>query len=260
MKKKSFGKQLWNHWCDVVFPTLSCGGCGEKTSETYVGICDFCVEAMVEARMNHEFCSRCGSFYASQFMSCPSCFQDTRHRYYSKVQSFCIYDEVSAPLVKAFKFHRALYLAEPMAKLMAGFLDIDEDGRFDSIVPVPLHRRRYRERGYNQSLLLAKALVEFRSLAVASDILVKVKDTPSQTTLSGLQRRNALRGAYDVTEQGREAVEGRRLILLDDVITTGATAIECAKVLKHYGAKEIKVVTFAAGSRKFDGNFNGTLS
>ena len=113
MKKKSFGKQLWNHWCDVVFPTLSCGGCGEKTSETYVGICDFCVEAMVEARMNHEFCSRCGSFYASQFMSCPSCFQDTRHRYYSKVQSFCIYDEVSAPLVKAFKFHRALYLADP---------------------------------------------------------------------------------------------------------------------------------------------------
>ena len=69
-----------------------------------------------------------------------------------------------------------------MAKLMAGFLDIDEDGRFDSIVPVPLHRRRYRERGYNQSLLLAKALVEFSSLAVASDILVKVKDTPSQTT------------------------------------------------------------------------------
>ncbi|MEE0777372.1 MAG: ComF family protein [Bacillota bacterium] len=259
MKKKSFWKTLGKQCFDVVFPTLYCGGCGEKTSQSYAGICHYCLEEMVEARVKHKFCSRCGSFYAPQFMSCPNCFEDQVQRHYSKVQSFCIYDSPAREFVKALKFRRALYLADSMAKLMAGFLDIEEDGRFDFLTAVPLHPQRMKERGYNQSVLLAEALTEFTGLTVEDNLLMKVVNTCAQTSLQGEKRRNNMKNAYAVTVRGFEVLEGKRIILVDDVITTGSTASECARMLKRGGAKEIKVVTFAGSGRNFSGGFNGTL-
>jgi ComF family protein len=111
------------------------------------------------------------------------------------------------------------------------------------LVPVPLHPRRARERGFNQSELLALEIARRRGLASAADVLVRRRDTSSQTGLSAAQRRRNVRGAFLVRRRAR--VAGRSVVLVDDVITTGATAIECARVLREAGAKEVRLLAAA---------------
>ncbi|HET7747559.1 MAG TPA: ComF family protein [Vicinamibacteria bacterium] len=113
----------------------------------------------------------------------------------------------------------------------------------DVVVPVPLHPRRKRERGFNQSEELARALGRAGGLAVAPTALVRRTDTVSQSGLSAAARRRNVAGAFAV--RGRAQVAGRVVVLVDDVYTTGATARACAAALREGGAREIRVVTVA---------------
>jgi ComF family protein len=111
------------------------------------------------------------------------------------------------------------------------------------LVPVPLHPRRRRERAFNQAELLAVALGAGRGLPVCRDALVRRKDTPAQTGLSAAARRRNVAGAFVVRRQAR--VAGRVVVLVDDVLTTGATTRACAEVLRRAGAAEVRVLTVA---------------
>jgi ComF family protein len=111
------------------------------------------------------------------------------------------------------------------------------------LVPVPLHPRRRRERGFNQSELLAKALARRHHLAVAPDAVVRRKETAPQTGLSAAARRSNVAGAFAVRRRSR--VAGRVVVLVDDVVTTGATARACARVLRDAGAVEVRLLTAA---------------
>lgn len=111
------------------------------------------------------------------------------------------------------------------------------------VVPVPLHRRRARLRGFNQSELLARELGARRGLDVACDVLVRHRDTPSQTGLSAARRRRNVSAAFAVS-QGRR-VRDRVVVLVDDVFTTGATAMACTRVLRASGATQVRLVTAA---------------
>lgn len=114
---------------------------------------------------------------------------------------------------------------------------------YDVILPVPLHLKRLRWRGFNQSLLLAQAIGQKEKIAVEPFLLERTRSTAPQTQLSEKERKDNVRGAFRVSNPDR--LQGTRILLIDDVYTSGATVNECARVLRHSGATDIDVFTLA---------------
>jgi ComF family protein len=118
-----------------------------------------------------------------------------------------------------------------------------EPAAMDLLVPVPLHPRRLRERGFNQALLLARALSRHTGIPYRKRLLQKERHTVPQVSLSGTEREKGVKGTFTVLE--RETVKEKTILLIDDVYTTGATVNECARVLLARGAKRVDVLTLA---------------
>jgi ComF family protein len=161
------------------------------------------------------------------------------------------FDDVARALVHALKYGDRLDLAPMMGRWMATagrVLTADAD----ALIPVPLHWRRYWARRFNQSALLAEPIAKASGVPVVLGVLKRVKATPQQVGLSQSARALNVQGAFRVSPSGKAAVAGRRLILVDDVITTGATVDACARALLRAGAAEVSVLAFArvvAGGR-----------
>ena len=148
-------------------------------------------------------------------------------------------------LLLDFKFHDKAYLCEIFVKFLlknkkiGGFLK-----NYDIIIPDPIHKKRQKERGYNQSLLIAsKWEKEETRISVEDNILLKTKHTKPQSTLSREERIENAKQVYEI--QNAEKIKEKDIILLDDIYTTGSTVRECAKILKENGARSIVVVTIA---------------
>ncbi len=146
-------------------------------------------------------------------------------------------------VVHALKYHNFRSLSQPMADLMAGYLSCNQIPG-DILVPVPLHRRRLKERGYNQSELLVRELGKIVGLPVADAVLCRVKDSsPQAKTTSVAERYRNVKGAFVCKDNGE--ISGRAVIVVDDVCTSGATLEACADVLKTAGAVSVWGLTFA---------------
>jgi competence protein ComFC len=156
---------------------------------------------------------------------------------FSKSITFGIYKESLAEAIHQFKFYGLKRLARPLGSLL---LEIDLP-QTDGIVSVPLSRQGLRDRGFNQSLLLAKIIAREMKVPLLMDVLFKKKDTPPQIGLSLKERLLNLQGSFEV----KKDITGLRLLLIDDVITTGATVTECSKVLLRAGAEQVFVVALA---------------
>ena len=170
---------------------------------------------------------------------------------YHRARAAVRYDEVARTLVHAFKYGDRLDLAPTMGRWMAnaGRTLLDEA---DALVPVPLHWRRQWARRFNQSALLAEVIGKACTLPVAYKALKRVKATPQQVGLSQSARAQNVQGAFRVPPDGKAAVTGRRLILIDDVLTSGATMDACARALLRAGAAQVDALVFArvvAGAR-----------
>lgn len=158
--------------------------------------------------------------------------------------SFGPYSGTLRHLVRELKFRNRRRVAERFAEMIERdpqAVELLASGGV--LVPVPLHPRRRRERGFNQSELLASALARRSRLPLAARALVRRRDTPTQTGLSAAQRRDNVRGAFAIRE--RSKVAGRIVVLVDDVLTTGATVRECAAALLEAGALSVRVLTVA---------------
>jgi competence protein ComFC len=227
----------------LVFPSF-CRLCAKplgRPGESLV--CRDCLTRLASRR--GPACLCCGRFFegAGGDHLCGRCLD--RVPPFSLHRSCGRYDGVLKDLILLFKYHRFPVLARPLARFAAESL-AGEEGLWrdaDLLVPVPLHGKRKRERGFNQSQRLARELGRIRGLEVLERCLVKVKATPPQTSLEGAGREVNVRGAYMVRKPGR--VRGRTLILVDDVFTTGSTLRECGLALKKAGARDVRALTLA---------------
>lgn len=157
------------------------------------------------------------------------------------IRSAVLFDGVLREAVHRLKYASARNLADPLAEMMAQFW-YQTPLPADVLMPVPLHPHRERERGYNQSMLLAQALGRRIGLAVLPNALVRCRNTVSQTTLNARERRANVAEAFECVS---EAVRGKRVLLIDDVCTTGATLEACSVALRQGGALSVWALTLA---------------
>ncbi len=163
---------------------------------------------------------------------------------YHRARAAVRYDDIARTLVHSLKYGDRLDLAPTAGRWMArAGRELLADA--DALVPVPLHWRRLWARRFNQSALLAKAICETTGVPVATNALKRVKATAQQVGLSQKERASNVQGAFRVSPEGRAEVKGRRLVLIDDVLTSGATADACARSLLRAGASNVDVVVFA---------------
>ena len=169
---------------------------------------------------------------------CPTC--GTRGRGFEIARALGPYDSGWGALVREFKFEKELAIARFLAARLAEYVRKEGPfGKIDRITYVPMTRTDRRARGFNQARILARGLARRLGISVER-LLVKVRQTPAQAALSAAERRNNLRGAFKVVRSGRGTV-----LIVDDILTTGATVEECARTLKTGGYARVYVLTVA---------------
>jgi len=167
-----------------------------------------------------------------------------RPRAFDRARAACLYDEASRDLILKLKHADRTDLAGLMARWLSRsarplLADVDV------VVPVPLHRWRLLRRRYNQAAEIARPLARGQGLAFLPDALERVRDTATQGGKSATGRRRNVAGAFAVRETMRDRLAGRRVLLVDDVLTTGATAQACARALKTAGAAAVHLAVIA---------------
>lgn len=222
----------------VFFPrNLTCSCCGR---ESFTGkiICERCLE---KAERNDGYiCDHCGVKTLSPAAYCERCANKLTS--FDKARSAFVYGEVTGILVQKLKYGGQKYLAEEFAEELYK-LFVASVTYADGIVCVPMSEKREKKRGYNQSKLIAEKLAEL-SLVPFLNVTVKKKETESQVGKTYKERRKNLEGSFGVSD--KSAVKDKRIVIVDDVCTTGSTADVLAAALKGAGAREVFVLTYAS--------------
>jgi len=190
-------------------------------------------------------CSRCGLVFKSREGEdhlCGRCLD--RPGAFTRARAAGIYDNALKVAIHALKFKDKVTLASPLGALLFDtFRHHWTAGDIDVVAPVPLHRHRFRRRGFNQAYLLVRRWVLPVETVVIRDLLVRTRATAPQTGLDRKQRRINIKNAFSVSRPGQSA--GKRVLLVDDVLTTGATVDACSDALIRDGAKRVDVLTLA---------------
>ena len=225
---------------DLVYPPR-CPSCGEGIA-AQEGLCSPCWSALVFP--GEPACALCQRPFGTELPTgsvCAPCLATPpRH---DGIAAGTLYNEASRKLVLAFKHGRRIALAPMLARMAAARLpELEGDWL---IVPVPLHRWRLWRRGFNQSALLAREIARSIGQPVLVDGLVRRKPTPVLGGLGRAARARALSGAIGVSDRRRAMLKGARVVLVDDVLTSGATTDACVRALKRAGAERVVVACFA---------------
>ncbi|BAI70796.1 hypothetical protein AZL_001580 [Azospirillum sp. B510] len=224
---------------DALLPPR-CLGCGEAV-DRQGGLCAACWVTLTF--IAPPLCARCGlpfEYEAQEGALCGACLAAPPP--FARARAVLAYDDGSRPLVLGFKhgdrIHAAgsygLWLARAGKELLADA---------DRLLPVPLHRARLFHRRYNQAALLAQALSKHSGVPATPDLLQRRRSTPTQGGLDRRGRHRNVKGAFCL--RPGQSVAGQRLVLIDDVMTTGATLAECTRVLLRAGAARVDVLTLA---------------
>jgi ComF family protein len=238
----------------VLFPS-DCRICGAPLVRiSRLPLCQECLDAM--RPISGGVCTICGERLFSSYAfadgageaRCGLCRRI--EPVFARAAAYGSYESGLRELIHLLKYNGVRPAANVLGRMLAEAIATLEPGfAADSIavVPVPLHRSKLRQRGFNQAELIARAAMKIRGyggrLRLHAGALVRIRDTASQIGLTSHQRRENLRGAFRVAQP--EAVNGREVLLVDDVFTTGSTVSECARVLRRAGATKVWVATVA---------------
>jgi len=230
----------------VLFPA-PCRICETMlTTASAIPICAHCLDSF--EKISEPMCQCCGRPFVSEVAaqaSRPLC-RLCRLGFYSfeRARSYAVYNDALSRAVVLLKYEGVKRLGGWFAARLAEMvLRGGDDWRADLVVPVPLHADRLRERGYNQAELIARPLAKRLGLEFSPCLLVRTKPRPPQMVLSRSQRWSSVRGAYATRKQA--AVDNLRILLVDDVLTTGATLDACSRALRKAGAAAVLGLTVA---------------
>lgn len=236
MQIRSAASWLFRSILDFALPPR-CGGCGAIVDE----VDSFCADCWAKLEfLGPGGCSRCGlPLRATDAETCAVCL--ARPPRLDRIRAAVVYGDISRSIAMRLKYGRKVALARTMSRYMqpvVGELPADA-----LLVPVPLHRIRLWNRGFNQSAIVARELSLRTGVPLALDALRRVRATPPLKGLNMRQRRRTVAGAFRAGEIAQ--LRGRTIILIDDVLTTGSTANACARVLKRAGAARVELVSWA---------------
>lgn len=229
---------------DLLFPP-SCPYCKEMTGDNNRLLCRECFSRLKFIKT--PYCSCCGKVFLGSGDNhlCGVCLKSSWA--FDKARSFFIYEEITAKLIHDLKYSGKTTGISTFRWLSEQSDVLDDLKTPDFILPVPLHRKRLQKRGFNQALILARSLFPEEKEKIRHDILLRKVDTPTQAGLSGIERRKNLKNAFAV-EKSPE-VAGKKVLIMDDVFTTGSTLNECAKVLKAAGCTNVEALTICLSDK-----------
>ncbi len=213
---------------------------GSARGLTKPGLCTLCLHKIT--RCNEPMCAVCGRLHEGPL--CAEC-RDHPHVFF-RARAFARYDATIVAAIKALKYQGDRRLLS----ILGGFL-VQAYGwhygsdRHVTLVPVPMHPEKVKRRGFNQAEELALYLGHRLRVSVITDALLRTEDRESQTTHTRLQRIASMRGTYVLDQKGAKAIAGKYVVLIDDVLTTGATADACASLLFKASAASVEVLTVA---------------
>lgn len=226
---------------DLLYPAKpKCNICGREGTGAVCGICMASLDYLQGIT-----CLHCGKQLNEHYNDsiCPDCKAGIFH--YDRAYSCFEYSGMGRELVHKFKYEGKTQLAKVIAGLMEERLK-NERPAIDVIVPVPIHEKKLKARGFNQSYLIAEHLGE-RLRKPVIDCLERSKETKEQYNLDRIQRHLNINGAFSV-KLAYNIGKYKNVLLVDDIYTTGSTVNECSKVLKNSGARDVYVITAATGS------------
>jgi ComF family protein len=218
-----------------------CPGCGAITGQPH-RFCHDCWRSLTF--LGEPCCARCGLPFAypgDGEASCGRCLAEPPP--FDRLRAAVAYGDVSRQVALKLKYSGRPGLAETLAHFMLRHMPAEEGDAL--LVPVPLHRWRIWKRGYNQAALIASALSRQTGAAVGLELLSRTRATPPLKGLGRRERALAVRGAFKVPPRAKPRLAGRRIILVDDVYTSGATAAACARALKRGGAASVELLCWA---------------
>ena len=233
-KLRNFFQELFS---PVAIKCLSCG----KDIFTDVGFCDECIKTVVFN--NGKKCKRCGVAIDGEEDYCGNCAFDKV--YFDRAYSAFSYEGALRNAILDMKFHGMGVYAKVFARYLA-YIVVQENLQFDVVCFAPMSRNSLKERGYNQAKMLARELCNLLGNDCFCEAIIKIKETERQEELGKEARKQNLVGSYKINAD----VKGKRVLVVDDIKTTGATLNECAKVLKRAGATCVVGITVAARKEK----------
>ena len=209
-------------------------------------LCNKCISLFNE--ISSPICVTCGKPFISKEGDdrlCDQCIRGGNH--FSKARSVGIYDHSFRQIIHHYKYKNRVYLSKPLAQLIEkSYLTYWQSNEIDIVIPVPLHIKRFRQRGFNQAYLLIRQWeknTQTQFPILDQHALIRTRWTDPMVRLSKKQRVSNLKNAFCVSNP--KAIHHKRILLIDDVFTTGVTVNECTKVLLKAGAKRVDILTLA---------------